>query len=171
MRSVALGSFQGRGTFTLAGLDRRVHLVLKREGVEDVAVSAPASVPGSTLLDRLGRVQMAVVLISFRPVGGGTGGSSRLQCRASCSPPPRQKEAPIYEAGIVALLDDLRKRSLSSKMVTVMGALGHTSRCNSNGGPDSGIAATNVQITNGSDRNGQVHGVADAHEGSERCKK
>ena len=55
-------------------------------------------------------------------------------------------------------------------MVTVMGPFGRTSRCNRNGGRGSGLAAVNVLITKGSDRNGQVHGVANAHAGSDGCK-
>ncbi len=69
-----------------------------------------------------------------------------------------------YDIGMRALLDDLRDRGLSGRVLVVaMGEFGRTPKVNADGGRDHWPAANNVLISGGSYRMGQVIGETDAN--------
>lgn len=74
--------------------------------------------------------------------------------------------APMYDAAISALIDDLRDRGLARKVLVVaMGEFGRTPRVNSMGGRDHWPAVNSVVLSGGNYRMGQVIGATDEQAG------
>ncbi|MGE0605964.1 MAG: DUF1501 domain-containing protein [Pirellulales bacterium] len=75
--------------------------------------------------------------------------------------------APMYDAAISALIDDLHDRGLTRKVLVVaMGEFGRTPRVNSMGGRDHWPAVNSVVLSGGKYRMGQVIGATDKHAGA-----
>ncbi len=75
--------------------------------------------------------------------------------------------APMYDTAVSALIDDLRDRGLTRKVLVVaMGEFGRTPRVNAMGGRDHWPAVNSVVFSGGSYRMGQVIGDTDEHAGA-----
>jgi uncharacterized protein (DUF1501 family) len=73
------------------------------------------------------------------------------------------KRAPMYDAGIAALIEDLADRGMNRNVLVIaMGEFGRTPRVNPNGGRDHWPAVNSVLFAGGPYRMGQVIGATDA---------
>ena len=73
-----------------------------------------------------------------------------------------RRRAPTYDAGLAALIRDLKQRGLARRVLVVaMGEFGRTPRVNANGGRDHWPGVMSVLMSGGSYRMGQAIGASD----------
>jgi uncharacterized protein (DUF1501 family) len=78
-------------------------------------------------------------------------------------PAKMSKRSPIYDQGLAALIEDLRDRGLSQRVLVVaMGEFGRTPRVNKDAGRDHWPAVHSVLLSGGDYRMGQVIGATDS---------
>jgi uncharacterized protein (DUF1501 family) len=81
-------------------------------------------------------------------------------------PEGMSRRAPVYDQGIAALIEDLRERGLSRRVLIVaMGEFGRTPKINKDAGRDHWPAVASVLLSGGRYRMGQVIGATDAQGG------